>query len=380
MHGGALMGYYQKNGSNCENFNRMKILVVGDGNSAIHEVAVVDAFQKLGHQVEAFYWQTYFNSQNPLLRLWERIQNKFIFGPILNKLNADLIISSVNFSPKFIFIYRGTHITPHTIVEIKQRLHDCVIFGYNNDDPFACGHPFWLWRHFLKSVPMYDLVFAYRNHNLDDFRRINAKRVELLRSWYIQDLNYSVTLSEIDKVKYGCDVVFIGHYENDRRLEYLEEIVRNGYKLRLFGPGYEWNSPLVKSMELKHLVPVHLVWNEDYNKALCGAKIALCFFSKLNRDTYTRRCFEIPATGTLLLSEYSDDLASLYQAGEEADFFKNKEEMIQKIKIYLGNYEIRRRVAENGNKRAIIDGHDIVSRMAKVLEFVTLINRERLKK
>lgn len=348
----------------------MKILVVGDGHSAIHEVAVANAFKKLGHQVEVFYWENYFNSQHPVKRLWQRIQNKFIAGPKITSLNTDLINSANLFNPKLVFIYRGTHVYPQTITEIKQRLPDCMVYGYNNDDPFADGHPPWLWRHFLKSVPKYDLVFAYRHRNLADFRKIAARRVELLRSWYIPDLNHSVTLSEIDKVKYDCDVVFIGHYENDGRLEYLEEIVRNGYKLRLFGPDYEWNSLLAKSVVLKHLVPVHLVWNEDYNKALCGAKIALCFFSKLNRDTYTRRCFEIPATGTLLLSEYSDDLASLYQAGEEADFFKNKEEMIQKIKLYLGNDDLRSRLGENGKKRAIIDGHDIVSRMGKVLDFV----------
>ena len=350
----------------------MKILVVGDGHSAIHEVAVVEAFKKLDHQVKAFYWQTYFNSQNPLVRLWQRIQNKFIVGPTLNRLNADLINTSVQFNPKLIFIYRGTHIAPHTITDIKQRLPDCLVYGYNNDDPFAEGHPPWLWRHFLKSVPKYDLVFAYRHRNLDDLKKVGARRVELLRSSYIPELNHFVILSEIDKVKYDCDVVFIGHYENDGRLEYLEEIVKNGYKLRLFGPGYEWNSLLAKSVVLKHLAPVHLVWNEDYNKALCGAKIALCFFSKLNRDTYTRRCFEIPAAGTLLLSEYSDDLASLYQAGEEADMFKTKQEMIQKINLYLDDDDLRSRVAVNGSQRAITDGHDINSRMAKVLDLVAI--------
>ena len=348
----------------------MKILVVGDGHSAIHEVAVVDAFKKLGHEVEAFYWQAYFNSQNPVVRQWQRVQNKFIIGPTLYRLNADLITLAVQFNPKLIFIYRGTHITSQTITEIKQRLPDCVVYGYNNDDPFADGHPPWLWRHFLKSVTKYDLVFAYRHHNLDDFRKIGARRIELLRSWYVREINHPISLLEIDKVKYECDLVFIGHYENDGRLEYLEEIVKNGYKLRLFGPGYEWNSLLAKSVILKHLAPVHLVWNEDYNKALCGAKIALCFFSKLNRDTYTRRCFEIPAAKTLLLSEYSDDLASLYQQGEEADMFKTKQEMIQKIKHYLDNDDLRKRVAENGNRRALIDGYDIVSRMKKVLDFV----------
>lgn len=346
----------------------MKILVVGDGHSAIHEVAVVNAFTKLGHQVEAFYWQPYFQSKNPIVRLWHHVQNKFIYGPTIARLNAELVNAAVQFNPELVFIYRGTHVYSYTLDKINKGLPDCVVCGYNNDDPFAEGHPPWLWRHFMKCVPKYDLVFAYRHHNLDDFLRIGARRVELLRSWYIPEINHPIDLSEIDKVKYECDVVFIGHYENDGRLEFLEEIVRNGFKLRLFGPDYEWNHLLNKSEILKHLVPVHLVWNEDYNRAITGGKIALCFLSKLNRDTYTRRCFEIPATGTLLLSEYSDDLASLYQAGEEADFFKNKEEMIQKIKLYLGNDDLRSHVAANGNQRAIIDGHDIVSRMAKMLD------------
>jgi hypothetical protein len=350
----------------------MKILVVGDGHSAIHEVAVVEAFKKLGHKVEKFLWSTYFNSQNPLVRLWSRIQNKFIIGPTIEKINTDLVCAANQFSPKLIFVYRGTHINQHTITEIKKNLPNTLVYGYNNDDPFADGHPPWLWRHFLKSVPKYDLMFAYRYHNLDDFRKIGANRVELLRSWYVREINRPINLLELDKPKYECDVVFIGHYENDGRLEYMEEIVKNGYKLRLFGPGYEWNSLLCKSEVLKHLAPVHTVWNEDYNKALCGAKIALCFFSKLNRDTYTRRCFEIPATGTLLLSEYSDDLASLYQAGVEADFFKTKEEMIRKIRLYLNNDDLRSHIAANGNQRVIIDGHDIVSRMARVIDFVTM--------
>jgi len=348
----------------------MKILVVGDGHSAIHEVAVVAAFKKLGHEVESLYWQDYFKSRNPIGQLWLRAQNKFLIGPTFNKLNRDLIRKAVQFEPKLIFIYRGTHITARTILTLKQALPSSEIFGYNNDDPFAAGHPPWLWRYFMKCVPIYDLVFAYRKHNLHDLIKFGAKRVELLRSWFVPEINHSVSLSGQDKSNYECDVVFIGHYENDGRLQYLEEVVRAGYRLRIFGPPYEWNKLLLQSETLKYLSPVHLVWNADYSKAICGAKIALCFFSKLNRDTYTRRCFEIPATGTMLLSEYSDDIASLYAAGKEADFFKSKQEMINKLRIYLEDSNLRRKVAEGGYQRVIKDGHDIMSRMAKVVEQV----------
>jgi spore maturation protein CgeB len=112
-----------------------------------------------------------------------------------------------------------------------------------------------------------------------------------------------------------------------------------------------------------------MVWGEDYNKALCGAKVALCFFSKLNHDTYTRRCFEIPATNTVLLSEYSDELATLYQAGVEADFFKTKEELMQKIHRYVDNEPLRISVGQAGYHRVVADGHDVVSRMQQVLEW-----------
>lgn len=348
----------------------MKILVIGDGHSAIHEVAVVEAFKKLGHMVEPFYWQSYFKSSNALGRLWKKAQNKFLLGPTINRLNRHLVKKAAEFDPKLIFIYRGTHVTPSTLRELKCALPNCNVFGYNNDDPFAEGHPSWLWRHFMQCVPVYDLVFAYRHQNLDEFIKLGAKRVELLRSWFIPELNYPVSLSDKDKLTFDCDVVFIGHYEDDGRLEYLESIVEAGYKLRLFGPPYEWNNLLLRSEKLRHLFPVRLVWNSDYSKAISGARIALCFFSKLNRDTYTRRCFEIPATGTLLLSEYSDDIATLYTEGKEVDFFKSKQEMICKIKLYLDDDCLRRQVAADGRQRVIGDGHDIVSRMAEVAELV----------
>ena len=352
----------------------MKILVVGDGHSAIHEVAVVEAFKKLGHQVEAFYWQTHFNSQNPLAHLWQRVQNKFIIGPTLNKLNVDLINAAAQFNPKLIFIYRGTHITSQTITKIKQKLPDCVVYGYNNDDPFADGHPPWLWRHFLKSVPKYDLVFAYRHHNLDDFRKIGARRVELLRSWYLPELHRS-SVGEI--LPHKSDCIFVGHYEDDGRAECLEELILNGVHVRLFGPynGLKksgWDIPISKSKLLARLLPVSYLQGHDYAKAISSAPITLCFLSKLNKDTYTRRCFEIPAIGAALFSEYSDDLSTLFIDSKEAVFFKNKEELVTKVKYYLSHLDELDEIRIRGQQRVMQDGHDIYSRLITIIKLVEL--------
>lgn len=351
----------------------MKILIAGDWHSELHEEAVFNAFKALGHEVLKFAWHDYFKPSNRVDAFNKKLQNRFIVGPIICKLNQDLINAATEFSPEMLFVYRGTHITAGTLKKIKQQHPSATLVGYNNDDPFSKGHHYSLWRHFQKAVPEYDLMLAYRHHNLDDFLGIGAKRVELLRSWYFPERNHPVTLLAEEKSKYECDVVFVGHYEADDRTHCLEELVRQGFTLRLFGPGYDWDPILMNSSELQHLVPVRLVWGEEYNKALCGAKVALCFLSKLNRDTYTRRCFEIPATGTLMLSEYTDDLAGLYKEGEEADFFRSMEELIEKLKMYCGDDKHRQTVAANGYKRVLSDGHDVVSRMRKVLEWVASV-------
>ena len=174
-------------------------------------------------------------------------------------------------------------------------------------------------------------------------------------------------------------VVFAGHFEDDGRVEYLEEIVKNGFKLKLFGPGKYWDPVLQESELLRHLVPLQQVWGNDYNKALCGAKVALCFMSKLNKDTYTRRCFEIPATKTVLVSEHSDELATLYNSGVEADFFKSKQELIQILHRYVNNEAYRKSVAEAGYARVVADGHDVISRMKKGLKWLEEIKIKNLK-
>lgn len=357
----------------------MKILIAGDWHSELHEQAVFNAFKTLGHEVLKFAWHDYFKPNNRIDAFNKKVQNRFITGPIVQRLNRDLIKAAAGFSPDMVFVYRGSHVTAGTLKKIKQMNPNATLVGYNNDDPFAKGHPYSLWRHFFKAVPIYDLMLAYRHHNLDDFLRIGAKRVELLRSWYFPERNHPVSLSAEDKLKYECDVVFIGHYEADDRKQYLEELVRQGFTLKLFGP--EWNTRLKDSPQLMTMLPIQSVMGDEYNKALCGAKVALCFLSKLNRDTYTRRCFEIPATGTLMLSEYTDDLASLYKAGEEVDFFRTSDELIEKLKLYLGDEKLRQSVASNGYRRVIDDGHNVVSRMKQVLGWVASVklNQEKVR-
>jgi hypothetical protein len=352
----------------------MRILIAGDWHSDLHEEVVLRSLRRLGHELSGFKWHSYFSPRSGtgsfLPNLLLRAQNKFATGPAISRISRDFVAAAVSFRPDLVFIYRGTHINSKALRHLRKVLPQCRLVGYNNDDPFSPAQPAYLWRHFLEAVPEYDLMLAYRHANMEAFRAAGARRVELMRSWYVEDRNFPTILTEEDQANFATDVVFVGHFEPDQRLSCLEEVVRQGLSLRIFGPTKYWAQPLENSPVLRNLAPTRMVWGEDYNRALCGAKVALCFFSKLNRDTYTRRCFEIPATRTLMLSEYSDDLASIYAEGAEADYFRSLDEMMKKIKMYVADDAMRKRVAEAGYRKVKSGGHDVDSRMQRMLAWV----------
>jgi len=338
----------------------MKILVVGDFLCDIYEPALYNAFLKLGHRVIKFATGDYFKEKT----FFQRLQNKFSFGSIIRKINSDLIETAGKERPDLVFVYRGNHIYSAAIKKIKQS--GAVIFGYNNDDPFSDGHPAYFWRHFKKSIPYYDHIFVYRRKNLHDYKKINYTKISLLTAYYIEEDNFPIEIEKLPTDKYVCDAVFAGHYENDGRDEYIKAIIDGGINFKLFG-GASWSMSKYYDFFCQQLgEPVYL--KEDYNICLNSVKIALVFLSKLNNDTYTRRCFEITAAKTFMLSEYTDDLNSMFQEGREAEYFRNKEEMLRKIRYYLTHGEDRKRIAEAGYQRLLRDGHEIKDRAKEIIK------------
>lgn len=335
----------------------MKIFIVGDFLAQIHEPAFFSAFLELRHNVSSFSIGDYFRDGG----FFDKFQNKFLIGLKIVKINKDLAKKVDEIKPDLVFVYRGITIFDKTIKKIKE--NGTIIFGYNNDNPFSGKHPFYMWRHFLKAAPYYDHIFVYRRKNIEDYRKIGCTKISLLRAYYIKGKNFSIENLSMDK--YKCDVVFIGHWEDDGRDEYIKAIIDAGINFKLYGP--EWQRSKYYNFLKKNLGYEIKSLKDDYNLALNSAKIALVFLSKLNNDTYTRRCFEITAVKTFMLSEYSDDLNGLFEKGKEADYFENKEEMIQKIRYYLRNEREREKIALAGYQNLLENNHEVLDRAEEVL-------------
>lgn len=342
----------------------------------IYEPALASRFRELGHDVYEFAWKRYFDYEKSFSfnrrnfreypakfrEAIKRAQNKYHVGPTVNKMNRDLIAYAREVRPDLIFIQYGVFFTAKTLKALKAT--GAKVFGYNNDDPFSKIAPKYVFGRYLSSCPEYDYIFSFRQKNVDDYKRVFGIDSEILRAYYIKERTFHI--DNPDK-RYECDILFIGHYEDDGREEFLIKLARGGggYKFKLYGS--EWHRSKYYD-EFKKLMGGDIrTLIDDYNVALNSCKIALAFLSHLNNDTYTRRTFEIPAAGVFMLSVYTDDLATLFAPDRDAVYFKTPDELISKIDYYLAHDDERKKIARNGYERILRDGHEAKDRAIQII-------------
>ncbi|KAA3603977.1 MAG: hypothetical protein D8M57_16285 [Candidatus Scalindua sp. AMX11] len=344
----------------------MKIVIAGNWHWFQYEEAFATALCELGHQVIPFRVSKFFDG------LMGKQQNAVpIPGTALLRLNRTLMKLVFKERPNIFLAWRCTHVLPSTIKAINTT--SVITASYNNDDPFgprAHGnvpwHHYLLWFWYLRSLKHYQRNFFYRQVNVDEAQTVGAMHADVLKPYFIPWKDRPVQLSKVEMSRFGCDVVFVGHYEPDNRVKYFQALVQSGLSVKLFGGKY-WIPNVLGSL-YSYFAPIVPAEGDNYAKALCGAKVCLCFLSKLNRDTYTRRCFEIPACGRVMLAERTTDLMSMFKEDEEACFFSSNEELVEKSRWLLANPERRERIAQAGLRRVWADGHDVKSRAA---EFIT---------
>jgi glycosyltransferase involved in cell wall biosynthesis len=351
---------------------KISIFLAGDWEWEQYEKAFAAALEEIGHTVIPFKTTGYFDG------LLGRLQRVVPFpGLAMLRMNFALRRAAISCKPDLFFAWRCTHLLPSTIRIIKSKGIRTV--SYNNDDPFnvnaigkkAPWHHHFLWYWYIKDLKYFDLTLVYRTINIAEALRYKAKRVKVLKSCFLPSVHRPVKLTDDEEKKFGCDVVFVGHYEPDDRVSYLKTLVDNGIQVKVYGEHY-WNKKNIGDL-YDRIGPIVPALGDDYVRALCGAKICLVFLSKLNRDTYTRRCFEIPACGKVMLAERTDDLLKMFTEGKEACYFSDSKELTIKVNWLLENPGKAESIANAGLKRVWTDKHDVNSRAREFIELNTSI-------
>jgi len=346
----------------------VKILIVGAWAWQQYEEAFARGLRENGSSVTALSVTTFFNGY--LGRIQQIIP---LPGIALIRLNRAVIDAAKEQQPDLILFWRPTHILPKTIRQLASM--GVRTASYNNDDPFgpmAHGNVFWhhhfLWRWYINCLPMFNYNFFYRIVNCAEAKAFGANHAKVLLPYFMPWQDHPVQLNDAEQKRFATDVTFVGHYEKDGRGKSIRALMDAGIQIKIWSGNY-WTRKILGD-QFDRLSPIVPALGYEYGKALCGAKICLCFLSKLNRDTYTRRCFEIPACGRLMLAERTTDLMRMFKENQEACFFSSNEELVEKTRWLLDNPTIRDRIAKAGQLRVWADGHDVGSRAKQFLSYI----------
>jgi spore maturation protein CgeB len=88
------------------------------------------------------------------------------------------------------------------------------------------------------------------------------------------------------------------------------------------------------------------------------------------------RLFEATGVGTMLITDWFDNLPELFEPEKEVVAFRSPEECIDKVRFYLAHDDARRRIAAAGQARCLRE-HTYEQRARAMLDVFEASMRER---
>ena len=189
----------------------------------------------------------------------------------------------------------------------------------------------------------YSLLFDYSFTTLKSF--IPKYKKEGINSIFLTSLT-SINSFYPMGVKKIYDVTFIGTNKgDDSRFEFIKFLKDNGINIKLFGFGWNDND------EFKGIYGGPLD-GKDMVKVINQTKINLCFSKNdLGDEQMKAKIFELGSCKSFTLCEYARDYIDYFKEDEEIVFFRNKEELLEKVKYFLGNEDKRQVLIDKSHQR-----------------------------
>lgn len=164
------------------------------------------------------------------------------------------------------------------------------------------------------------------------------------------------------------DISFVGTVSADhqRRIALLEAIARR-YELKLFG-----NRPaLLPSSSPLHRCFEDEVWGADMYQVMRRSRITLnSHIDFVGGEAGNMRLFEATGVGTFLLTDFKDNLHTLFDPGHEVAVWRSIEDCLLSIERYRDNDPARAAIAKAGQTRTL-NAHTFRHRVRQILGYLS---------
>ena len=212
----------------------------------------------------------------------------------------------------------------------------------------------------------YDLILSSFPHFVEQFNR------EGLASEYFNLGFEPRLLAYLKKEEPKYQTVFVGGLtaQHMERIRLLSQIA-SAHPVDLWGYGIDTLEPKL---------PLHAsyhgqAWGLNMYNILYNSNIALNnHINVAGPFANNMRLYEATGVGTLLITDYKDNLHTLFEPGSEVIAYSSAEECVELVNYYLAHEEERQAIARAGQQRTLQE-HSYLQRMQ---ELVNIVERQLL--
>lgn len=338
----------------------MRVILVGETNLGSRTPQRLRALEALGHDVNMVSTTPVGWTYETQPTLWDRICYRLRLPRDKSNVNAALKLAAYR-GCDAILLDNARTVHASTLKWIKRNYPRIRLIWYCEDDMMNSRHRT---RWLEGALSLFDLWATTKSFNArpEEMPSLGVRKIMFVNNAFDTEEHRPLELTSAEKNDFGADVAFVGTFEKARAMSLLA-LAEAGISVRVWGNG--WGAWKTRHSHLR--IEDRPVYGADYVKVTCASKINLGFLRKFNRDLQTCRSMEIPAMGGFMMHEYNDEIASLFIPDQEAAFFGNDQELIQKSRRWLLEDVARETVAKAGRTRVLADNRSHQGQLSQIL-------------
>ncbi|HTD14174.1 MAG TPA: glycosyltransferase [Chthoniobacterales bacterium] len=235
--------------------------------------------------------------------------------------------------------------------------------------------------HLVSEIaPAYDYCLVPEKFRLPDYRQIGARPI------YCQEAaNPDVyrPYSETESYEAG----FVGQAYGERP-DWIAWLAERGRDVRVWGYGWENFAKRRPSLNPRRWgrkdgsprIPKRLIGGiltdeemvQTFSRTKVNLGFAACWTAGTKRISQVRlRDFEVPMSGGFYITEYQDEIPEFFEIDSEIVCYRDREELFDKIKFYVGHPELRDKIRQAGRHRCLNE-HTWAKRFERVFHTIGL--------
>ncbi|ATE66183.1 CgeB family protein [Rhizorhabdus dicambivorans] len=333
-----------------------RILYVGQlryGGTCRDRMEVLSSF---GFDIIAFNVDPLVAAAN---RIVQSLAGRLQRGPLIRAFNARLLELARASDYDAVWIDKGVWVLPSTLSELRERASARIAIHFTPDAQFFSQRS----RFLFQGIPLYDICATTKPFEVSSYAASGARQTILVLQGYSRFFDPALA-SRPQAAKSAGEVIFVGHTQ-PHYIRSLHALAKSGIDVAIHGGG--WQRHARRHPWLGGYIRSDGIWGSEYAAALAASTIGIGLLGKHIPETTTTRSFEIPASGTFLLAERTDDHMALFEEDSEAVFWSSQEELVDKARFYLDHKDLRDRIAMAGRRRCVEAGYDSATQIARIL-------------